>query len=558
MPFVAPTYRPPASQPNPPQHSMATTPVLAPTVLPAAPSLPIFVPALMPAGPLSPVRLISNNDPHETFSVYPRMITGFRELSRQASAQGADVLRLNAGDDNIGREPRDWELNVLLMNLQGLHAATLGNHDFDGGVAMLARAMLAARFPWVVGNLKIPANSSLMPMVQLGKVQTQGVVVQGQHGKYGIIGVTTPTVGKYLNSHANAEGVTVEDREHSVQAIQRMAGALESQGVDRIILLSHMGYARDVETAQKVSGVDIIVGGHSHTELEGVRPGKNWFISPRGEPVYITQAGRNSRCIDVTDVGFDPLGRVFPAGGGSQLVSPFLFAEDPAATSLITQWQGPPKTLAFIAPKPDGSLPYDNDNILKGEDPVANFAADALREAADADVALVRSANIRDNLYPGPLTDQHLKEMLPFTDEIVRLPVTGAELLATLQRSAKDLAHEKGHPGVMHPAGLSYVVNGEDGQLVSAAVYDRESAQWRAIQPEKWYMLALDEYGAKNQKEWPEIAHPERIDPTFQSGKSLRDAFASRLAAKGPRFETEGRLMVVNPASQRPEAASAG
>ena len=89
------------------------------------------------------------------------------------------------------------------------------------------------------------------------------------------------------------EGITIDDKEQTIKELQEEVAKLQQQGVNKIILLSHEGNTVEKEIAQRVTGIDVILGGHSHDLIEGVTPGENLFYSPSGEPVVITQAGRD-------------------------------------------------------------------------------------------------------------------------------------------------------------------------------------------------------------------------------------------------------------------------
>ena len=83
---------------------------------------------------------------------------------------------------------------------------------------------------------------------------------------------------------------------------------LKKQGVNKIILLSHLGYEKEKQIAQNVSGIDIILGGHTHNMLPDAKKGENLVVSPNGEPVLIIQVGRDGKHVAIPNFQFNPYG----------------------------------------------------------------------------------------------------------------------------------------------------------------------------------------------------------------------------------------------------------
>src|SRR6185436_7170097 len=91
------------------------------------------------------LRIHYTNDMHEKYDAMGKVVEAYHELSDKAQQEGVPYLNLDAGDWNISKEPEQMDLNVRLLNLMGLHAATLVNHDFDSGTKVLAEALKKAR-----------------------------------------------------------------------------------------------------------------------------------------------------------------------------------------------------------------------------------------------------------------------------------------------------------------------------------------------------------------------------------------------------------------------------
>jgi 2',3'-cyclic-nucleotide 2'-phosphodiesterase (5'-nucleotidase family) len=509
------------------------------------------------------LRIVYNNDTHEKFKAMPYLISAFRALSEQGYREGKDVLRLSGGDNNVGRESAEWRLSVKLLNFIKYHAATMGNHELDTGSQGYAEGLKEANFPTLVSNLHIPAGSPLEARLQDGTLQKGPLVVREGQGTYGIIGVTTPKLFDVLSKSARLTGEAPYSWEDTVKTVQNQVRQLEAQGVNKIILESHMGTDDDQalvglkppvqgamqealdhtfagKLAETVNGIDIIASAHDHKKLQGFVPGVNYFRKPSGETIVEIEAGKNAQCIGVADVDFDAAGRVLPRQ--NVLLNPLAFAPDPQALALEYAVLGVPKTLAVFTTSYDGT---DNDFH---PDAVAQFAADAMRAAIGTDIAFVRSPEVRNNFEPGSFTDQDLKALMPFTDPVVRLPLTGMEILNALHRSAECLKNHESHPGMLQAAGMALEMDKRSGLVTRARVFNRSTGQWEALNPFKTYQVAMGEFALKNGREFPSLAHPERIQ--WNSGRPVRDFFAWGLQQAGAPgqpigFHDDGRLQII-------------
>jgi 2',3'-cyclic-nucleotide 2'-phosphodiesterase (5'-nucleotidase family) len=516
-----------------------------PAMKPPLEGSPVYLPPIPPASKLpgyASLRIVSNNDPHEKFKALPHLVSAFSILSQQGRQGGWDVLRLNSGDNNVGKEPHEWALNIRLMNMIGYHAVTAGNHEFDVGSEHYAKALEYATFPTLVSNLRIPPGSAMDQMVRNGKIRIGPQIVQDNHGVYGLIGVTTPELKQVVNSKAKMQGETVQSFPETVANVKAQVEWLESQGINKVILLSHMGTDLDRKLAQMVPGIDVIIGGHSHDVIEGITPGYNYLQTPRGEPVLVLQAGKNAQYIGVADLLFDPLGRVIPQQ--NRLFDTAAFPINPQATVMKNSVLGTPQKIADI------TTAYDcNDNQYHA-DPVAQFTADAIRAHTDADIAFVRSSEIRSNIEPGALTDQDIEALMPFKDPIVKVNYSGEEILKSLSKSAEGVAKREAHPGMLHPSGMAVSMNKQTGQVQQAYVLNKNTRQWETLNPQKIYSVALGEFSVSN-KEFPDFSHPERLQQnTGLPPMPLQTYFAMGLQRAGApfkpiQFRDDGRLQII-------------
>ena len=221
-------------------------------------------------GQTQPLVIMHTNDTHSQIDPYSYKddvnVGGFlrREAAiREVRAENPYTLLLDAGDFSQGTPYFNFfkgYMEVHLMNAMHYDAATLGNHEFDNGSAALAARLKTADFPVVCANYQF-ANK------KLAKVIKPYVIIERGGHKVGIFGL-----GVNLNGYVApqiAREITYLD---PVETARKMVSELKAQNCDLIVCLSHIGVDttdkdNDFEIARQVPEIDVIVGGHSHEEL---------------------------------------------------------------------------------------------------------------------------------------------------------------------------------------------------------------------------------------------------------------------------------------------------
>ena len=248
-------------------------------------------------------------------------------FSRIASAiseyRDTNTLVINSGELNgtLYFSLYKGEVDVKVFNYLNLDAYQLGNHEFDEGEARLAELIEMANFPIISGNVHPTAdsplyNSDIKPYV----------IKEIDDEKVAILGVLK--VEKTRESSLVTNAVEFTDEITSVKA---HVADLTEQGVNKIILLSHLGYDFDQVLATQVTGIDIIVGGDTHNALDstgelaklGVNVTGEYpsvVNNPNNEPVYIVQAWEYAKGLGKLNVSFDADGKVTEIGGHLELL----------------------------------------------------------------------------------------------------------------------------------------------------------------------------------------------------------------------------------------------
>ena len=197
--------------------------------------------------------------------------------------------------------------DAAVMNAGNFHYFTLGNHEFDAGNEGLLKLLEPLKIPVLSANVIPDKNSILYNKWKPYDIFT----VDGE--KIAIIGLDT--VNKTVNSSSPGKDVKFYDE---IATAQIMANALKQQGINKIILLSHAGSEKNIEIAQKVNDIDVIVTGDSHylygnDELRGLKLPVIYeypleFKNPNGEPVFVMEGWAYSAVVGDLGVKFSPEG----------------------------------------------------------------------------------------------------------------------------------------------------------------------------------------------------------------------------------------------------------
>lgn len=262
---------------------------------------------------------------------------GFARVAQamdELSAGSANVLKLHAGDAITGDlyyTITNGRADADLMNTVCFDAFTLGNHEFDSGDAGLKTFLdfLRAgdcRTPVLSANTNFTLNASPLAQGSISAYVQPATIVVRDGQQIGIIGITA--AGKTKNSSRPDASTTFANE---AQTAQGQIDGLRAGGINKIILLTHQGYAEDVAMARALSGVDVIVGGDSHTLLgptelttfavtapAGAYPTQ--VVNRDGKLVCVAQAWQYGWAVGNLKVRFDQAGDVTSCGGSPQIL----------------------------------------------------------------------------------------------------------------------------------------------------------------------------------------------------------------------------------------------
>jgi 5'-nucleotidase len=452
-----------------------------------------------------------------------RLVASFNAARAAALGEGRDVLALDAGDQFLGSLFYTHHRGLAEAAVQrqwGVQAMAPGNHDFNGGPETLARYLRALGTPLLAANMDISAEPALA-----GLVAPSAVFVVGG-ARIGVIGLTLESIPQVSSPGRNLRFAAPEE------ATAREVARIRAGGPATIVVLSHHGVEADRALAAAVPGIDLIVGGHSHTFLQ--RP---LLLDGADRPVRIVQAGALGRWRGRLDLDLAPDGRVVAAQGKAVEVTAD-GPEDPATARLVADFAAPLGELR-TRPVARSAGGLENTTCRLGECGVGNLLADALLASVPrADLALTNAGGIRTGLPAGTITLGDVLTTLPFGNTVATVRLRGAHLLAALENGVSN----PGAGRFPQVAGLTFTWNpaAPAGQRISDA---RITTGRRPgpVEPEADYLMVTNDFLRRGGDGYAMLR--DHALEAYDLGPPMEDAFAAHLAALGqavPRLE--GRI----------------
>jgi len=471
-----------------------------------------------------------------------------------------NVILLNAGDNFQGSlfyTTYKGDAEGEFLNQMGIDAMALGNHEFDDGEEALVPFIDKAKFPILGVNIK-PNNQSKAN----GKIKPSVVLdVGGQ--KIGIVGAVTTETPDIASPGPD---IQIED---DVANITAEVKKLEAEGVNKIIALTHIGYAREMAMIAKIPGVDVVVGGHSHTLLsnnpddKAAGPYPTMVDNPGGYKVPVVQAASYSKVLGDLNVVFDDAGVVKEAKGDPLWLNKDI-KPDETVLARIKELGAPieelkKKEVGETTAPVDGS----RDNCRAKECEMGNLVSDAVLDRTKGQgvtIAVTNGGGLRASIDQGVVTMGEVLTVLPFQNTIATFQIDGADLVAGLENGVSKV--EEGAGRFPQVAGLKYSFDGtgEAGKSRIKDVMVQDGDKWVPIDPAKTYTVATNNYVRGGGDGYKVFA--SKAKNAYDFGPGLEQALADYLTAHRPyKPYTDGRITILaeapKPAPKEPAPAPA-
>lgn len=512
-----------------------------------------------------------------------------------------NLLKIHAGDAATGTLYYTFykgKVDAQMMNTVCFDAFTPGNHEFDDGDATLKGfldelATGTCKTPVISSNVVPAAGTSLAPTG--GTPYLKPWVIKDMDGvKVGLIGITI--AGKTVNS-SRPLATTVFNNE--VASAQKAIDELKAQGVRHIVAVTHQGYDADKALAAQLTDVDVVIGGDSHSLLGdfkavGITTSSGAYptvvTNKNGEPVCIGHAWEYSKAFGLMNVQFNEAGAVKSCGGQATLVIGDQFKRKDAAgawqtvsdtvrSTLMANLAANQPAVKVVTPdataaatlkthsdqvaaekaKPIGTAtqslclvrtPGESTNrstgtagcetantLAQGSDAAQAVAEAFLYAAKRADFALQNAGGVRVPVAAGGLTMNTAFTLLPFTNVLVEMELSGQEVVAALEDAVAnhlDLAQSNGsHP---YAAGLRWDLDmgkAKGQRFTNVQVRHKTTGAWSAIDPAKTHVLVTNDFIASGKDGYTALGTAYNAGRYVNTYLLYTQSFVDYVLAKG-------------------------
>ncbi|QUG40562.1 choice-of-anchor I family protein [Psychrobacillus sp. INOP01] len=463
--------------------------------------------------------LMHTNDTHAKVETAPKRITAIKN----ERAQNPSAVLVDAGDVFSGTlyfNQYKGLADLAFMNLAEYDVMTFGNHEFDLGSSeeghkALADFIKGAHFPFVSANADFSKDENLQGLFsdlvsstpENGKIYN-GIVKEVDGQKVGFFGLTTEET-KGLSSPGQ---VTFTD--YIVEA-EKAVKAFEDMGVNKIVAISHIGYDdnpavdNDLTLAAQVDGIDVIIGGHSHTKLATPKVIDKDETGATKDKTIIVQASSQGDFLGTLDVEFDKNGKV--VGQAGKLIEVKGLEEDPEAKTLLETYKPAVDEIAeeeigvsakVVLENPRTNGDNTKPSVRKNETILGNLITDGMLAKAkslnqEVIMAFQNGGGIRESIDVGPITVGEVITVLPFGNTLSTMEITGAQLKEAFETSVGVYPLENG--GFLHVAGakVEFDSSKPKGERVVSISYENADGSYTGIVDTETYTIATNYFTAQ-------------------------------------------------------------
>ena len=480
------------------------------------------------------ITILHSNDLHGDFlaeQVDEKLVGGVSMLSgyiEKVRAEQPNTIYVIAGDMFRG-SVIDSEYKGLstieIMNALAPDVVTIGNHEVDYGIAHLLFIEKCARFPIINANLYIK-NTPTRLFTPYKILRMDGMNIL-------FIGIITQDVINQTKSESLVGSFV--DTAAAAAEVGKICNAHNSIDIDFTVLLTHIGFEEDKKLAAMLDpdwGVDVIIGGHSHTKLE--EPFKV-------NDIYIVQAGTGTDEIGRFDIMVDTdLNAIDTFTWQMVPIDDAHCPRDEEVENFIQRYRSATsQKYDRIITRLSCELTHPKRNQ---ETSLGDLIADILRDSFGIDLMLMGSGAIRSYALGPVVHYADLVECLPYDDAVYMLKVTGTQLERMIRHILRDEAFQGEHTEFYQFSHGTHIVWSRSEQTFRTLTLDGE-----ALYAERLYTVAVQKYHYNNLKPFLDIT----LEEVEKNGKirvlstSARDVVEEYLTVNQHLSgEVEGRLVV--------------
>jgi len=479
----------------------------------------------------------------ECFGGIARLKTEIDAKRAEFKKDGANSILLSAGDNFQGSLfYTTYKSKVVsdFMNQMGFDVVATGNHEFDDGPEEFSKFIAAAKFPIVGGNFDVSKSKDLA-----GKIKGSIVLDVGGE-KIGIIGATTEDTPEIASVGPDVQFQPV------IEYVRGAAEALDAAGVNKVILLSHVGYTIDQKIAAAVPGIDLIVGGHSHTLLsntdeKAAGPYPTWVNNPEGVPVPIVTANQYGKYLGDLKVTWDDAGKLTTASGDPILLDKEVKPDDKFIADVAALGAPIEALKAKVVGDTTAAIEGSREVCRAEECSMGNLIADAMLDRVKdqgVTIAIQNGGGVRASIDAGEITMGEVLTVLPFSNTLATFQIKGADVVAALENGLSQV--EDGAGRFPQVAGLKFTWTKDKpagSRVIKVEVKDGDA--YVPIDPAKVYGVVTNNY-VRTGGDGYEVFNTNGQNP-YDFGPPLEDVLADFIAKQGGTYTpyTDGRIALV-------------
>lgn len=474
----------------------------------------------------------------ECFGGIARLKTIIDETRGAIEDEGGNVLLLSAGDNFQGSlYYTTYKSKVVsdFFNQMGFDVVATGNHEFDDGPEEFKVFIDAAEFPIIGGNFDVSKSEELR-----GAIKGSYVIEVGGE-RIGIIGATTEDT---------PEIATVGEVEFHdvVQYVRGASEALDAAGIDKIILLSHIGYTVDQDVAASLPLVDVIVGGHSHsllsnTDEAAVGPYPTMVTNPAGREVPVVQANQYGKHLGALEVTWDAEGNVVSAVGEPYLIDSSVEG-DAGFAAQLADLAGPiQEAMSEVIGTATDAIEGSREICRAMECSMGNLVADAMLDrVADQGVsmAIANGGGLRASIDSGEITMGEVITVLPFSNTLATVDISGADVIEALENGVSDVENGAGRFPQVAGLKFSFDLSQPVGERISDVMV-KEGEDFVPIDEDATYTVVTNDFMRTGGDGYGTFAEG---DNPYDFGPPLERVLADYIASLGGEYTpyTDGRI----------------
>ncbi|TQV62069.1 MAG: NAD nucleotidase [Sulfurovum sp.] len=453
---------------------------------------------------------------------FARVVSRINELQKRK----INPITLHAGDALQGTmyyTVFKGEVDAKLMNLISWDAFELGNHEFDDGDDELNRFLKDLNTTVLASNVVVNQNSSLH-----NRIKPYKIIIRDNQ-KIAIIGIDVAYKTKY--SSRPSKNVEFWDE---IQSVNKYIKELKTQGINKFIVLSHFGLENDIKLAFQIEGVDVIIGGDSHSlmgdyDMIGLKSAtKDYPIitkSKDNKKVCIAQSWEYSYAVGALNVKFDEFGDIKECSGYVDLLFDFntknkklldtvrlypqlkIVKEDEKALEIIRSYKSQldkkQKEIVGFNKKYIGHnrIPFDKiDGVssLEYGSEIAPLIAKAFYlKSNNASFAIQNAGGVRSGLTSGNITIEDVYKLLPFSNTLIEFKMSGKEVKELLEDAFSSTFDKSSTGAFAYGYAIRYDVDSKQskGNRVSnIEVLNKTTDKFEPIELNKQYIVITNSY----------------------------------------------------------------